>query len=67
MKNTLPVRPLLTSRVISARASSTSARTKLDTWLEASLTSSPIDGLAGRACGSVNGIDVMVFGTPPLR
>src|ERR1700757_2929617 len=67
MKYTLPVRPLFTSRVISARASSTSARTRVDTWAVASLTRSPIEGSAGRTCGSVNGIDVMVFGTPFLR
>src|ERR1700756_527509 len=67
MKNTLPVRPRFTSRVISARARSTSARTRVDTWVVASLTRSPIDGSAGRIFGSVNGIDVMVFGTPFLQ
>src|SRR6201997_529014 len=67
MKKTLPVSPFFTSLVISARASSTSARTRVDTWVVASLTRSPIDGSAGRTCGSVSGIDVMVFGTPFLR
>src|ERR1700740_1746024 len=67
MKYTLPVRPLFRSRVISVRASSTSARTRVDTWVVASLTRSPMEGSAGRACGSVSGIDVMVFGTPFLR
>src|SRR5215211_3172219 len=67
MKNTLSVNPRLTSRVISARASSTSARTSVDIWVVASLTRSPIDALAGSACGSTNGIDVIVLGTPFLR
>ena len=66
MKYTLPVKPFLTSRVISARASSTSARTSVETCVVASLIRSPIDGSAGRACGSVNGIVVRVLGTPFL-
>src|SRR5580692_9770782 len=67
MKKTLPVRPFLTSRVISARANSTSARTSVDICAVASLTSSPIDGSADSACGSVNGMLVSVRGTPSLR
>ena len=67
MKKTLPVRPFLTSRVISALASSTSARTSVDTWAVASLTRSPIDGSALGACGSTSGIEVTVVGTPFLR
>src|ERR1700742_1184928 len=67
MKKTLPVRPFLTSRVISARASSTSARTSVDTWVVASLIRSPIDGSAGPAWGSASGIVVSVLGTPFLR
>src|SRR6267154_3144391 len=67
MKKTLPVRPFLTSRVISARASSTSARTSVDICAVAALTSSPIDGSADRACGSVNGMVVSVRGTPSWR
>src|SRR6516225_4968245 len=67
MKYTLPVRPFFTSRVISARASSTSARTRVDTWVVASLIRSPIDGSADLACGSANGIVVRVLGTPFLR
>src|SRR5260370_31080130 len=67
MKYTLPVRPFLTSRVISARASSTSARTRVDIWVVASLMRSPIDGSAALACGSANGIEVSVLGTPLLR
>src|SRR3984885_3351004 len=66
MKKTLPVRPFLTSRVISARASSTSARTRVDICAVASLTSSPIDGSTDSACGAVNGIVVRVRGTPSL-
>src|SRR5689334_9924298 len=66
MKKTLPVKPFLTSRVISARASSTSARTSVETWVVASLIRSPIDGSADLACGSVNGIVVRVLGTPFL-
>src|SRR6185312_9862138 len=64
MKNTLPVRPFLTSRVISARASSTSARTSVDICVVASLIRSPIDGSPDLACGSANGIVVKVLGTP---
>src|SRR6476620_6099634 len=60
MKNTLPVRPFLTSRV-------TSARTSVDTWVVASLTRSPMDGSALGACGSTRGIEVTVVGTPSLR
>src|SRR5271163_944691 len=67
MKKTLPVRPFLTSRVISERASSTSARTSVDTCVVASLIRSPIDGSPGPACGSANGIVVSVLGTPFLR
>src|SRR6201996_4814419 len=67
IKKTLPVRPFLTSRGISARASSTSARTSVDICAVASLTSSPIDGSADSACGSVNGMLVSVRGTPSLR
>ncbi|COX81644.1 Uncharacterised protein [Mycobacterium tuberculosis] len=67
MKKTLPVSPFLTSRVISARASSTSARTSVDICVVASLIRSPIDGSAGPACGSANGIVVSVLGTPFLR
>src|ERR1700675_3469282 len=67
MKKTLPVRPFLTSRVISALASSTSARTSVDTCVVASLTRSPMDGSALGACGSTSGIDVTVVGTPSLR
>src|ERR1700757_4268188 len=67
MKKTLPVSPFFTSRVIAARASSTSARTRVDTWVVASLISSPIDGSAGLACGSASGIVVRVLGTPFLR
>src|SRR6185312_3628255 len=40
---------------------------KVDACVAASLTKAPIDGSGGRTCGSVNGIDVMVFGTPFLR
>src|SRR6476620_11478750 len=60
MKNTLPVRPFLTSRV-------TSARTSVDTWVVASLTRSPMDGSSLGACGSTSGIEVTVVGTPSLR
>src|SRR4029450_2225818 len=67
MKYTLPVRPFLTSRVISALASSISARTSVDTWGVASLTRSPMDGLSLGACGSTSGIEVTVAGTPSLR
>src|SRR4029453_6963837 len=67
MKYTLPVRPFLTSRVISALANSTSARTSVDTWAVASLTRSPMDGSALGACGSTSGIEVTVVGTPSLR
>src|SRR3954452_12143735 len=67
MKKTLPVRPFFTSRVISALASSTSARTRVDICAVASLTKSPTEGLAGRAFGSTSGIEVTVVGTPVLR
>src|ERR1700754_2842266 len=67
MKKTLPVKPFLMSRTISARASSTSARTRVDAWVVASLISSPIDGSPWLACGSANGIVVSVLGTPFLR
>src|SRR5271156_770861 len=67
MKKTLPVRPFLTSRVISARASSTSARTSVDICAVASLTSSPIEGSADSAGGAGNGMVVSVRGTPSLR
>src|SRR4051794_39840036 len=67
MKKTLPVRPFLTSRVISALANSTSARTSVDTCAVASLTRSPMDGLSLGACGSTSGIEVTVAGTPSLR
>src|SRR4249920_3420935 len=67
MKKTLPVRPFFTSRVISALANSTSARTSVDTCVVASLTRSPMDGSALGACGSTSGIEVTVVGTPFLR
>src|SRR4051794_4417105 len=67
MKKTLPVRPFLTSRVISALASSTSARTSVETCAVASLTRSPMDGSALGAWGSTSGIEVTVVGTPFLR
>src|SRR5262249_60366248 len=64
MKEALAGSPFFTSRVISARASSTSARTSVDTWAVASLTRSPIDGSGLGACGSTSGIEVTVVGTP---
>ncbi len=66
MKKALPVRPFFTSWVISALASSTSARTSVDTWVVASLTNSPMDISADTACGSTSGIEATVLGTPFL-
>ena len=63
MKKTLPVSPFFTSRVISALASSTSARTRCETWVVASLTSSPIEASADTGWASARGIEVTVLGT----
>src|SRR4051794_17748537 len=67
MKKTLPCRPFLTSAVISARASSTSARTSVETCLVASPTSPPIDLSSVDGTGSgASGIDGSTGGTPAL-
>src|SRR5688572_28606881 len=62
----LPCRPFLTSDVISARAGSTSARTRVDTWVVACRTSSPIDCSPTDRTGSgASGIDGRTGGTSP--
>ncbi|CRK54559.1 exported hypothetical protein [Rhodococcus sp. RD6.2] len=72
MKNSEPCRPFFTSLVTSALASSTSARTRVETCAVASLTRCPMLAVPG-ACAStsVSGMDEMVPGTPfpvlPLR
>src|SRR5919106_3175511 len=64
----LPCRPFFYSAVTSARASSTSARTSVETCVVASRTSSPIDWSLGSRTGSgASGIDGRTGGTsaPP--
>src|SRR3954451_24533795 len=57
-KKTLPCTPFLTSAVISVLASSTSARTRVETWVVTSLTSEPTEASPSWRTGSaLRGID----------
>ena len=51
-KKTLPCTPFLTSAVISVLASSTSARTSVETWVVTSLTSEPTEASPSCRTGS---------------
>ncbi|SIL60186.1 Uncharacterised protein [Mycobacteroides abscessus subsp. abscessus] len=67
MKKMLPATPFLTSRMTSARASSTSARTRAETWVVASRTRLPMVGSpVPVAFGSDSGMAATVIGTPLL-
>ena len=64
MKKMLPCSPFFTSAVTSARASSTSARTSVETCAVASLTRLPIDCSASGVTGSgASGIEGSTGGT----
>src|SRR5918997_3657465 len=68
-KKTLPCTPFLPSAVISVLASSTSARTSVETWVVTSLTSEPTEASPSWRTGSaLRGIDGTTGGAgEPLR